>query len=46
MTALKKQAPRAEPKHPAKPVQGDVDMAALRRDLISKFPKTLARLAK
>lgn len=30
----------------AKPVGGDADLAALRRDLKAKFPKTIARLAK
>ena len=31
--------------HPAHPVQGPVDYKALREELISEVPQTLARLA-
>ena len=49
MSALKPQSAKKRPAskaaNPAHPVKGPVDYKALRRELISEFPKTLARLA-
>ena len=51
MFALKQPANAAaadatrKPAHPARPIKGREDYAALRRELKSKFPKTIARLA-
>jgi hypothetical protein len=31
--------------HPVRPVGGEIDYEAMRKDIMAKFPKTLARLA-
>lgn len=49
MPALKQQSPKKRPSgkasNPVQPVKGPIDYKALRKELISEFPKTLARLA-
>ena len=48
MTPVKRQTakkPNEKATQPVRPVKGPVDYKALREELISEFPKTLARLA-
>lgn len=49
MSALKqkpnKTGSRGKTEHPVQPAKGDSDYAAMRKEIIAAFPKTLARLA-